>query len=82
MQSEDYNKNHNMQIVFRLMCHDCYAVAKWIWCKGTGINIKTLRSFISYMSLELPFDGEAVIRAAIEIMKILQFKCTNNVFFS
>lgn len=58
------------------------AMAKWIWCKGSGINMKTLRSFVSYMSIELLFDADAILKATIDALQVLSFKYTNNVFFS
>jgi len=54
-----------MQIVYRLMCHEPLAIAKWIWCKGSGINMKTLRSFVSFMTLECLFDPDATLKATI-----------------
>ena len=57
-------------------------MAKWIWCKGSGINMKTLRSFVSYMSIELLFDADAILKATIDALQVLSFKYTNNVFFS
>jgi hypothetical protein len=80
--NEVYRKNHGMQIMFRLMCHEPLALAKWIWCKGSGINMKTLRSFVSYMSIELFFDSDAILKATIDGLQVLKFKYTNNVFFS
>lgn len=44
--------------------------------------MKTLRSFVSYMSIELLFDAEAILKATIEALQVLSFKYTNNVFFS
>ena len=57
-------------------------MAKWIWCKGSGINMKTLRSFVSYMSIDLLFDADAILKATIDALQVLSFKYTNNVFFS
>lgn len=64
------------------MSHEPLAIAKWIWCKGSGINMKTLRSFVSYMSIELLFDADAILKATIDALQVLSFKYTNNVFFS
>ena len=44
--------------------------------------MKTLRSFVSYMSIELLFDADAILKATIDALQVLSFKYTNNVFFS
>lgn len=48
-----------------MMSYDAMIVSKWIWCKGSGLNMKTFRSFISFMSTELIYNATETLNQAI-----------------
>ncbi len=76
-----YLKNYSIHIMYRLLLHNPLAVSKWIFCKKT-INAKTIRSFISFMALQLPFNHEPTISQGKQIFEIVAFQYTHNIFFS
>jgi len=80
--SDIFHKNYQVFIMYRLMCHNPTGIAKWVWCKKQGINVKTVRSLISFMSLEKMFDSEGVLQMGRKIFEILRFKYTHSAFFN
>ena len=80
--NELFCKNYPVYIMFRLMCHNPITVSKWIWCKKKGINIKTVRSVLSFMALEKMFDAEEVLLLGRKIFEIIRFKYTHAAFFN
>lgn len=80
--NDSYVKHYDMHIIFRLMCHNPKAISKWIYCKKSGTNVKTLRSFISYMSLEPLFEQEDTLLNGKDIFEIISFQYSHNIFFS
>ena len=44
--------------------------------------MKTFRSFMSYMALEPLFEAEEVLKAAIEVLELVQYRYTHQTFFS
>lgn len=44
--------------------------------------MKTMRSFISFMSLEVIFDTQGILAVSKQIFEILNYKYTHNIFFT
>ena len=80
--SDTFTKNYQIYIMLRLMCHNPIAISKWIWCKKSKINVKTVRSQISFMSLEAMSNSEIMLQQGRKIFEILRFKYTHSAFFN
>jgi hypothetical protein len=58
---EDFAKNYEYTFVYICLLHNPYALAKYLQIRHESINVRILRSYLSYVFKEEIFDGLKVL---------------------
>jgi len=61
---EDFNRSLDYTWIFIILLNNPYALAKFISVKGETLNIRIVRSFLSYVYREEIFNGFNILKLA------------------
>jgi hypothetical protein len=67
--------------MFRILLHDPFVLAQYIYRKQAGINVKSLRALFTLLGFEAVFDMGSLFRVGKALFEALMTKLESSMLF-